>query len=137
MSSIATGSVEAIISADVIEHIPDVYAAAAEMFRVLEPGGRLILNTPNVAFVVKRLRLLVGRFPSTAIPNEGLGDSKDSDPMLDAGHLHYFTYRSLRVLLERAGFCVVREIGFGRFGRLHQVWPSLFSTGLQIVARKP
>lgn len=130
---IASASIDAIVTADVIEHIPDVYQAADEMFRVLRPGGVLAINTPNIAFVTKRLRLLRGRFPSTSQPNEGLG----SDVLFDGGHLHYFTYRSLALLLERSGFVVERRIGFGRFGKPHDLWPSLTSVGVQLVARKP
>lgn len=126
-------SVDRIITADVIEHIPDVYAASHEMFRVLKPGGDLVINTPNIAFVKKRLVLALGRFPSTSQPNEGMG----SDVLFDGGHLHYFTYRSLRLLLERAGFEMVRPMGFGRFGVFHSLWPSLTSGGVQWVAKKP
>lgn len=133
MTEIATASVDCIVSADVIEHIPDVYLAADEMFRVLKPGGTLAINTPNIAFAMKRLRLLTGRFPSTSQPNEGLGN----DVLFDGGHLHYFTYRSLTLLLERSGFVIERRIGFGRLGRLHDVWPPLTSVGVQLVARKP
>lgn len=133
MIQLADNSVDRIITADVIEHIPDVYAASHEMFRVLKPGGWLVINTPNIAFIKKRVVLALGRFPSTSQPNEGLG----SDVLFDGGHLHYFTYRSLRLVLERAGFEMVRPMGFGRFGIFHSLWPSLTSGGVQWVAKKP
>lgn len=81
MAAIESGSIDCIVSADTIEHVPDVYAATAEMFRVLRPGGMLVINTPNIAFLKKRLLLLFGRFPSTSQPNEGLG----SDILFDGG----------------------------------------------------
>lgn len=133
MSAVATDSVECIVSADVIEHIPDVYAACAEMFRVLRPGGTLVINTPNIAFLKKRLVLLLGRFPSTSQPNEGLGN----EILFDGGHLHYFTFRSLSLLLERAGFEIQHRTGFGRLGRVHDFYRSLLSSGAQVVAKKP
>ena len=133
MSQLPDNSVDRIITADVIEHIPDVYAASHEMYRVLKPGGWLVINTPNIAFIKKRLVLALGRFPSTSQPNEGLG----SDVLFDGGHLHYFTYRSLRLVLERAGFQMVRPMGFGRLGVFHSLWPSLTSGGVQWVAKKP
>lgn len=133
MAALADNSVDRIVTADVIEHIPDVYAASHEMLRVLKPGGWLVVNTPNIAFVKKRVMLLLGRFPSTSQPNEGLG----SDVLFDGGHLHYFTFRSLRLVLERAGFSMVRSMGFGKFGAFHSMWPSLTSVGVQWIARKP
>jgi SAM-dependent methyltransferase len=133
MAPIESDCIDCIVMADVIEHIPDVYLASQEMFRVLKPGGILVINTPNIAFVVKRLRLLFGRFPATSQRNEGLG----SDLLFDGGHLHYFTYRSLRLLLDRSGFRIERKMGFGRFGKLHDLWPELLSVGVQWIARKP
>jgi SAM-dependent methyltransferase len=133
MSSIDSESVDCVVSADTIEHVPDVYAASAEMYRVLRPSGLLVINTPNIAFVKKRLRLLAGRFPSTSQPNEGLG----SDILFDGGHLHYFTYRSLSLLLRKAGFEIVSRIGFGKLGSVHNLYPPLTSVSVQLVARKP
>jgi SAM-dependent methyltransferase len=133
MSSVDTESIDQIISADTIEHVPDVYRAAEEMFRVLRAGGTLVINTPNVAFAKKRLLLMMGRFPSTSQSNEGLG----SDILFDGGHLHYFTFRSLGLLLERVGFEIVRRTGFGVMGRIHDFYPALLSGGVQLVARKP
>ncbi|MDX1812157.1 MAG: class I SAM-dependent methyltransferase [Gammaproteobacteria bacterium] len=124
--------IDQIISADTIEHIPDVYAAISEMHRVLKPGGRLLINTPNVAFIKKRFQLLLGRFPSTSQSNEGIG----SDILFDGGHLHYFTFRSLRILLERQGFKDLQAVGYGPLGKLHNTWPQLLSGGVQWIAYK-
>lgn len=133
MSSIESDSVNCIVSADTIEHIPDVYKATEEMLRVLKPGGSLIINTPNIASIKKRLLLLFGRFPSTSQSNEGLG----SDILFDGGHLHYFTFRSLTLLLQRAGFQVEDAIGYGRLGRIHDFHAPLLSGGVQLLAKKP
>ena len=132
MHGIPEASVSCVVSADTIEHVPDAYAAADELLRVLVPGGLLVINTPNIAFVKKRALLLMGRFPSTSQPNEGLG----SDILFDGGHLHYFTFRSLTLLLERAGFRIEGAIGYGRLGRLHHLYPPLLSGGVQLMARK-
>ena len=133
MSMIASESIDRIISADTIEHVPDVYAATAEMHRVIKRGGVLVINTPNIAYLKRRALLLLGRFPSTSQSNEGLG----SDLLFDGGHLHYFTFRSLTLLLERAGFQIRDNIGYGRFGHVHRFWPRLMSNGVQLVATKP
>ena len=133
ISDIETASVDCVVSADTIEHVPDVYLAADELFRVLRTGGTLVINTPNIAFVKKRLLLLLGRFPSTSQSNEGFG----SDVLFDGGHLHYFTFRSLSILLTRAGFEIEQRVGYGKFGRLHDLYPPLLSGGTQLVARKP
>lgn len=132
MSTIDSTSIDCVVSADTIEHIPDVYVAANELFRVLRPGGLLVINTPNIAFIKKRIMLLLGRFPSTSQPNEGLG----SDILFDGGHLHYFTYRSLSLLLEKSGFIIEGFVGYGKLGRIHDLHPPLLSGGVQLVARK-
>ena len=40
-------SFDIIVSSEVIEHVPDPYKAIQELFRVLKPGGTLVLTTPN------------------------------------------------------------------------------------------
>jgi SAM-dependent methyltransferase len=132
LREIKAESVDRIVTSDVVEHIPDIYAAVKEMHRVLRPGGLLVMNTPNVAYVKRRAQLLAGRFPSTSQPNEGLG----SDILFDGGHLHYFTYRSLRLLLEGGGFRMVSRQAYGRFGRIHALYPPLTSVGVQWVAAR-
>ena len=43
------GIFDAVLCSEVIEHIPDASRAIGEIFRVLRPGGRLVLSTPNRA----------------------------------------------------------------------------------------
>lgn len=38
---------DVVISSEVIEHVPDPFKAIQELFRVLKPGGTMILTTPN------------------------------------------------------------------------------------------
>lgn len=45
----ADGSVDAVLTFDVLEHVPDYRAALAECFRVLAPGGVLLLTAPFLA----------------------------------------------------------------------------------------
>ena len=44
---LADASVDAVVAADVLEHVPDLPAAVAELARVLRPGGRLLFDTIN------------------------------------------------------------------------------------------
>jgi 2-polyprenyl-6-hydroxyphenyl methylase / 3-demethylubiquinone-9 3-methyltransferase len=43
----ATGSFDAVVAADVLEHLPDLPAAVAELARVLAPGGSFLFDTIN------------------------------------------------------------------------------------------
>jgi len=44
---IEAGCVDTVTSFETIEHVPDEVALVAEFHRVLRPGGRLIISTPN------------------------------------------------------------------------------------------
>jgi SAM-dependent methyltransferase len=122
---------------DVIEHLLDPIAALKELHRLLRPGGRLLIATPNIAKWTRRVKLALGFFPSTASLDEGLlaYDRRTPTELLDEGHFHYFTFRSLRrICIERVGFRRVDTLGYGRTP-LSRHLPTLFSD-VFVVARK-
>jgi len=127
-------SFDAVLWADVIEHVVDVFGAMQELARVLARGGRLVTVTPNVAGIRKRLKLMRGRFPSTSGGDEGLA-VRDGE-LFDGGHLHYFTFASVEALYRRVGLVPERRVGFGNFGRLHNVRPTLLSGEVAVVGTK-
>jgi 2-polyprenyl-3-methyl-5-hydroxy-6-metoxy-1,4-benzoquinol methylase len=105
---------DAIIMLALIEHLIDPLGAMQKLRKLLKPGGFVFIDTPNIAKFTRRASLLWGRFSSTASRNEGLttyeGDIVD---FYDEGHLHYFTYRSLSLMLiHRCGFSKVEKLGY-------------------------
>lgn len=100
------GRYDAIVMVALIEHLVDPMSAMADIGKLLKPGGFVYLDTPNIAKWTRRVKLARGVFPSTASKNEGLtrGDGSPAD-LHDEGHLHYFTHRSLSLMLtERCGY---------------------------------
>ena len=90
-SGIAPGAYDAILFLDVLEHLRDpdgVLRAARDWLR---PGGRVLCSLPNVAHWRVRLALARGRFDYT------------ENGLMDATHLRWFTRRTARELLTRAG----------------------------------
>ncbi len=128
-------SFDTIVLSDVIEHIVNLWPAMEEMKRLLRPGGQVVLTTPNVASLRRRLMLLRGEFPSTAAADEGFA-VRTQHELHDKGHLHYFTYSMLRKLFARYDFSDFRGYGIGRLGRVHQLVPSLLSSCCMVVATK-
>ena len=79
-------SFDLVWSSEVIEHVADTARWLSEVRRVLVPGGRLLLTTPSHGRVLVALR----------------GVEPFSEPLGD--HLHLYTRRSLRQVLEEFGF---------------------------------
>ncbi len=84
---------EFVVYLDVIEHVFDPRVGLREIKRVLKPGGKLLLSTPNILAHIDKMRE-TKRFPKT---------SGDPEPY-DGGHLHFFTYQDIYDLLELTGF---------------------------------
>ncbi|MDJ1130599.1 class I SAM-dependent methyltransferase [Streptomyces iconiensis] len=105
----ATGSADAALFSEVIEHLVDPDAALDELHRVLRPGGHLLLSTPNLAAWYNRALLLFGTQPVfSEVSLRGIHGRPGSQVV---GHLRLFTARALRSMLPAAGFRVIRITG--------------------------
>jgi SAM-dependent methyltransferase len=84
-----------VVLADAIEHLTNPRQVVTKLHRLLAPGGRLVMLTPDLGSLVARL---------AGAQWWGLLDD----------HYHYFDRRTLRRLLEAEGFMVERVTAFGR-----------------------
>jgi 2-polyprenyl-3-methyl-5-hydroxy-6-metoxy-1,4-benzoquinol methylase len=88
------GSFGTVVAAEVIEHVFDTQAVIAEFARVVRPGGWVVITTPNLVALSGRAQLMLGRSPHNVEFDAGPGTS---------GHIRYFTFDTLELLLRRAG----------------------------------
>lgn len=93
----ADGAFDAVTIFQTIEHEPDPAALAAELFRLLAPGGVLMVTTPAADGFVARA---MGRY--------WFG-------YRNVEHVSFFSRRSLRYALEQAGFEILMlEVEHGK-----------------------
>ena len=83
------GAFDVVWASEVIEHVADTARWLSEVRRVLAPGGRLLVTTPNHGRLALALHG-VGRY------SEPLGD-----------HLHLYSTGSLRTLLDEFDFAQI------------------------------
>jgi len=107
------GQFDAVVFADVLEHL-SAPAEALELAKtLLRPGGCIAASVPNVAHWSVRFDLLLGRF-----------NYRDRG-IMDATHLRWFTSQSLTRLFESAGLRVESIAGSAGLwmSEYEQRWP--------------
>ena len=87
------------VLADVLEHLRDPHHVLELVRRSLNDGGRVFISVPNIANVTIRLGLLFGIFEYR---ERGI---------LDNTHLRFYTMRTIRREIERAGFRILATRG--------------------------
>ena len=134
---------DAIVLGDVLEHLRDPTALLQMVRDALGPNGRAFISVPNIANVTVRLGLLFGVF-----------EYRDRG-ILDNTHLRFYTMRTIRRQIERAGLRIIAVRGSSvpvrliigkwtpepllRLGEwlltlVTRVWKSLFAYQIIIVA---
>lgn len=88
---------DAIIFADVLEHLPWPVSTLKRYLRWLAPDGSVIISLPNVGLWSVRLAHLLGRW------------EYDETGVLDRTHLRFFTRKSARWLVSEAGLHIVKS----------------------------
>src|SRR5262249_5417654 len=88
------GHFDAIVCADILEHLRDPGSLLRQLRSVLKPGGRLIASLPNSGHLYFRLMVVAGRFP------------KHDKGLFDRTHVHFFTWSGWAELLRESGFSI-------------------------------
>jgi 2-polyprenyl-3-methyl-5-hydroxy-6-metoxy-1,4-benzoquinol methylase len=109
---------DAIVFADVLEHLIDPWQVLRNMRPLLAPNGRVLLSVPNVAHWIARLNLLLGRFNYT----DGY--------LMDRTHLRWFTRSSAKQMAIDCGYHIAAE-GTVFKPHIFRFWPTML--GFQTV----
>jgi SAM-dependent methyltransferase len=121
---VAGASFDLVSSNQVIEHLADTDTFLAESYRVLRPGGWVVVSTENMSSWHNIVALVFGwqAFSLTNVTQKryGIGNPmallRDAEPREKGWeHLRIFSFRGLRELLEAHGFVEVSVVGAGYY----------------------
>lgn len=84
---------------DVIEHVSDPLETLRQAYMLTKPGGTIVVHTMDISSPIAKI--MHKRWP-----------------WLMAMHVHYFSRRTLTLMIEKAGFQPVRVRADGRYLRL-------------------
>ena len=119
---------DVIVATEVIEHLrcpPET--ALKRLVPLLEPGGRLVVTTPNVCRLSNIVRLIEGR--NLTPPLADVAGQTDAHPTDDWYHLRELTPREAVEALEAAGLTDVHL-------HMSACWDGPRSSGARSLARK-
>lgn len=95
LSGLDPAGYQAVVCADILEHLRDPVAVLTRLRAVMAPGGKLIVSVPNIANWSMRLLHLAGRW-----------DYQERG-IMDRTHLRFFNRRGIVETVVRGGFRVV------------------------------
>jgi methionine biosynthesis protein MetW len=142
---------DVVIANQIIEHLSNTDSFLKEIYRILKPGGYIIIATVNLASSLNILYLIFGRQPpSTHVSNEVVVGAPLVNSFGPAGkhineghsHVRVFTLVALKELLEYYRFKVEKSVAAGYypfpkpFARLMSFIDRWHSAYITVKARK-
>ena len=111
------GKFNAVVSLEVVEHIFEPRKYVATIYDLLENGGTAILSTPYHSYV-----------KNVALAVSGKLDAHFT-ALWDYGHIKFWSIKTLRILLQEAGF---PEVQFRRVGRIPPLARSMIAVARRL-----
>lgn len=111
------GQFPIVISLEVVEHLYAPRVFAKTLYDLVEPSGTAIVSTPYHGYWKNLALALTG------------GLDAHFTALWDHGHIKFWSMKTLKALLEEAGF---KDISFRRVGRIPALAKSLIA-----IAKKP
>lgn len=112
-------SFDAVVAAEVIEHLYHPRAVIGKAARALKKSGVFVGTVPNAFSLINRFRYLLKK--------------KKGTPLEDPTHINHFVMSELEELL-RERFAEVEVRGYGRFSWLARTFPQAFAFNLFFIA---
>ncbi len=137
---LASGSIDAVVLHEVFEHMRiDLVKTLTEIARVLRPGGRLLVSTPNLTSLGGLRNLLLHGFAYSAAEHV-YGEYEKLRTLGHMGHVREYSPAEVVDLLERVGLVpevVVYRGRYRRLGRAITAVAPILRPFFEVVARKP
>jgi SAM-dependent methyltransferase len=132
------GSFAAVLSCGVLEHVPDPEGSVAELYRVLEPGGRFyVFNLPNRYSYLEKVGKLAGLHHHGVDPYDKLYTKATATALLTRHGFDVVEFRRANLLpLSLSGPVAARSAGaIWQTSRTLQRVPglNLIATSLELV----
>ncbi len=118
---IASESFDAVVAAELLEHLYYPEKILRKIYGALKPGGIFVGSVPHAFSLINRLRILFGK--------------KEGTPLADPTHINHFSYKEFEKMLKN-NFSEVEIIPFTRFKLLGKIFPRYFSFLLLFKCKK-
>jgi SAM-dependent methyltransferase len=105
---LAAETADCVLAGEIIEHLVDTRAFMAEIHRILEPGGHVIITTPNLTFWLNRYLLLRGRIPVSYC---GTAVDFAASPTVNPLHIRINAWNEWAAFVVNCGFTIVSLLG--------------------------